>query len=339
MLDEAQVRYAISETNGNKSAAARLLGVPRGTFRKAYARIDWDSAPLKNIEFPQLPDDDIPTTEIIEQMARRFEKRQKAYRARQWMTYKVKDKKPIGIAWVGDPHVDSNGCNWSLLKDHCKVMADTPGLYAASIGDHTDNWVGRLTRLYSASEQSRSTAVRLVEWLLRDSGVKWMLLLRGNHDMWTNNKSDDPVHWIAKGIGVPTEDWAARISLEFPNGRAAKVHAAHNFKGHSMWNSLHGHQKQAHMKEEAHLYVAGHTHNWALHQEESASREFTYWLARCRGYKFLDEYADVLGHSPQEGGATICSIFNPDAANDSGFVQCFADVEQGADYLTWLRSH
>ena len=92
------------------------------------------------------------------------------------------------------------------------------------------------------------------------------------------------------------------------------------------------------MKEQAHLYVAGHTHNWALHQEEAASRQFTYWLARCRGYKFIDDYAELLGHSPQEGGASIVSILDPNSTTESGLVQCFADVDQGARYLTWLRA-
>ena len=155
--------------------------------------------------------------------------------------------------------------------------------------------------------------------------------------MWSSTRHDDPLHWIANGVGAPMEDWSARIKLEFPNGRIGKVHAAHNFKGHSQWNTLHGLQKAAHMKEDADLYVAGHTHNWALHQEESASRDFTYWLARCRGYKFLDEYADVLGYLPQQGGASIVSVFDPNAEG-SGFVQCFADVASAARYLTWLRS-
>ena len=331
MLTREKAEAALEAAAGNQAEAARILDVPRTTFRRA---LDRD----KSIETPEFPEDDLPTEELIDQMSRRYEKRHEAYRAHQWARYKVKDKKPIGICWVGDPHVDSNGCNWTLLREHCRILKDTPGLYGASIGDHTDNWVGRLTRLYAHSEQSRATAIKLTEWLIRDSGVDWMLLLRGNHDMWTNEARDDPLHWLAHSIGVPIADWAAKIVLEFPNGREAKIHAAHNFKGHSMWNTLHGPQKFAHMKEAAHLYICGHTHNWAIHQEESASRDFTYWLARARGYKYLDDYAELLGHSPQEEGASIVSIFNPDSKSQSGFVQCFSDVHQAARYLTWLRS-
>ena len=333
-MDRQTIDNALSQTEGNVTAAARMLGVPRSTLRHAIAR---ECAKQPDIEMPEMVDDDIPTEEIINQMAKRFEKRQAAYQQRQWMTYKIAENKPIGICWFGDPHVDSNGCNWTMLRDHCRIMSETPGLYGASIGDHTDNWVGRMTRLYANSDQSRSTAIRLVEWFIQDSGVDWMLLLRGNHDMWTNEKRDDPLHWLANNVRVPLEDWAARIKLAFPNGKEAKVWASHNFPGHSIWNTMHGPQRAAHTKAEAHLYICGHTHNWALHQEESASRDFTYWLARARGYKYLDEYADVLGHFPQQGGASIVSIIDPHATSESGFVQCFADVNQGARYLTWLR--
>jgi len=134
------------------------------------------------------------------------------------------------------------------------------------------------------------------------------------------------------------EEWQAKFKLVFPNKKECRIWAAHDFPGHSMWNTMHGAQRAAHMKEEAHLYICGHTHNWALHQEESASREFVYWLARARGYKFMDDYAEKLGHFSQDNGAAILTIIDPDAASQAGFVQCYADVEHGADVLTYMRS-
>jgi hypothetical protein len=92
------------------------------------------------------------------------------------------------------------------------------------------------------------------------------------------------------------------------------------------------------MKDTAHIYVAGHIHQWGMHQEESPEREFVYWLIRARGYKFIDHFAHRLGHESQQEGAAITAIINPDADSMSGMVQCYADMDAAADYLNWLRS-
>jgi len=339
----------IISVEGSIRKAAKRLGSTEATLRlwlkkgkvsgnlphrRKLKEITFVEGPT-DVEFPVLPDPNAPDSELVELMIQRFERRKRHHDATQWMPINIKTDRPIGICWFGDPHVDNNGCNWPLLKRHADICAATDGMFGASIGDHTDNWVGRLTRLYSHSDQSRSTAIQLAEIFISKMGIRWLLLLRGNHDMWSPGK-DDPLMWMKTG-GAPMVDWQAKIRFVFSNGREAKVWAAHDFKGHSMWNSLHAAQKAAHMKESCDLYVCGHTHNWAMHQEESASKNFTYWLARCRGYKFMDEYAELLGHGSQSEGAAIVSVINPQARTNVGFIQCFADVETGADYLTWLR--
>ncbi len=105
-----------------------------------------------------------------------------------------------------------------------------------------------------------------------------------------------------------------------------------------MWNLLHSNQRAATMTADAHIYASGHLHNWAIHQEENAHREFIFWLVRSRGYKYIDQYADRLGHAQQQHGATICAVIDPQADSETRFVQCFADLAEAADYLAWKRS-
>ena len=157
----------------------------------------------------------------------------------------------------------------------------------------------------------------------------------GNHDLWGEFSE------ILRAYNInciPMEDWQAQFKLVFPNGRECKIWAAHDFKGHSMWNSLHGPQKAAHLKESANIFACGHTHNWAIHHEESASRQFSYWLVRSRGYKYVDEYAEILGHFPQQEGASITAVIDPESESEAGFVQCFADMDKAVKYLHALRA-
>lgn len=313
-----------SEGYPSRRKAAEALGVDERTLRK------WEKQ--QEVTLPNLPDDDIPVGEIIEGMAKRFEKRSAFQESLRWFPVKVKENKPIGLVFVGDPHVDDDGCNWPLLRQHCEIMS-RPNIYAVNIGDIHNNWAGRLTHLYANQETSKKTAWKLAKWFLRDSGIRWLAWLDGNHGAWGDGTQ------IAREMNInhiPMADWQAQFKLCFKNWEC-RIWAAHDFSGNSMWNTLHGMQKSAHMKDWAHIYASGHKHNWALHQEESASRDFVYWLARTRGYKFIDDHAERLGHQSQKFGASAMAVINPLASGDVTRVQCFADLEQGADYLAYLR--
>lgn len=324
-----EAQTAVNQANGNLTLAAQNLGLPRSTLRARLSR-----APHffkeRAVELPQFPDDDIPVEEILDGMSRRFEKRQTFQKSLRWFPIKFKTNDPIGLVFVGDPHVDDDGCNWPLLRKHVEIMG-RPNVYAVNIGDTTNNWTGRLIKKFADQETSQATARKLAKWFLRDSKINWLAWLLGNHDAWNDGAA------ILKEMNIahiPMTDWQAQFKLVFPDWEC-RIWAAHDFAGHSMWNSLHAAQKTAHMKDWAHIYACGHTHNWALHQEESASKDFIYWLVRSRGYKFIDEYADKHGHQPQKYGASIMAVIDP-TADEINRIQCFADIERGAEFLKSL---
>ena len=328
------VLEALAEGSSKASVARKLKINERSIYRvlQRYPNGLEDFEPATKVDLPEFPDDDIPTEDIIASMERRFSKRHAHSQAKRWFPIKVNIDGPFGIMWYGDPHLDSNGCNWPLLRKHIELHKKCPQLLAANLGDTTDNWVGRLMRLYADSDQSKQTAHRLARWFLLEAEIPWFLWIMGNHDIWNDGDT------LLKALNVNRLVMEPRAQFVLKaGGKEWKIWAEHNFKGHSMWNSLHGPQKAAHMKDMANLYICGHTHNWALHQEESASREFTYWLARARGYKFLDHYAEELGHFPQAEGASIVSVHDPNATSMAGFLTCFADPEEATDYLIWKR--
>lgn len=333
---------ALKNNDYNQTNAAQSLKMPRSSFTSRLAaaktRGIFVEAPVDDdseISFPDLPSSELPAEELIEQACKRFESHRTARDARRWMEIKVKTNKPIGIAFVGDPHIDNNGCNWPLLRRDISILEDTEGLFAVNIGDLTDNWIGRLIRLYADQEMSKKQAWKLAKWFLKETKVKWLCHLLGNHDLW----NDGPYLIKANATPqVPVEEWQSRFQVVFPNGQRVRVHAAHDFPGSSIWNKQHGPQKASMLQEEADIFACGHKHMWAINEGENAERGFLYWLIRARGYKFIDSYADQLGYASQKYGATITAIIDPSIKDGPKRIRCFSDLEQAAEFLTYLRS-
>ena len=61
------------------------------------------------------------------------------------------------------------------------------------------------------------------------------------------------------------------------------------------------------------------------------------WMCRARGFKDFDEYETVKGFEVQRLGHTITAVFEPDAVSDTGFISCFAEPQEAAEFLTYKR--
>lgn len=321
--------YLANDRNIRKTA--QELGIARSTLQNRLDKIDVGT---EDLIFPDLPSSELDPKELIAQAAVRFERHLVAREARRWMEIKIKTNKPIGLAFVGDPHVDDPGCNWPLLNRDISILANTPGLFATNMGDLTNNWVGRLIRLYADQEMSKKQAWKLAKYFMRDAGINWLCHIIGNHDAW----NDGPYLIKANAAPeVPVEDYQARFQLVFPNEQTVRIHAAHDFPGHSQWNELHSAKKKSMMGEQADIYACADKHNWQIQEGENADRGFVYWLIRSRGYKFIDHYADQLGFASQKNGATVTAIINPTVEGPRR-IRCFPELEEAAEFLTYLRA-
>jgi hypothetical protein len=327
---EKQEALDLVKEYGTLREASEASGIPYGTLYDRAQKAKADFADSR-YNIPPLPEDDIPIDEVIDHLHSRFKKRKANRDAKKWIPIEMKSDEPIGLLWMGDPHIDDNYCDWDNLREHLRIINEYDGVYGCNLGDYQNNWVGRLGRLYGEQDTSHKTAWKLVEWLINEMNP--LILIGGNHDMW----SGDPLKWMRSPHSI-LEDWEARVELKFPNGRACRIHAAHDMPGHSQWNSLHAQNKMAKFKSNASLYISGHKHNWALGQIELVEQETTAWLARARGYKFHDTYAFVKGFEQQRFGQAIFQIIDPHNPNPVSWVQCFADPLEGAEYLQYRRS-
>ena len=135
-------------------------------------------------EVPQaapLPDPDLPIEQLVTYKKSAFERKHANVLAKRWRRFNVPTHGPYALMFVGDPHLDDDGCNLPLWEDHCELMAGTEHLYAVNIGDSTNNWTGRLARLWANQDTSAHTAKRLVKHYLAERGIPWFLWLHGNH--------------------------------------------------------------------------------------------------------------------------------------------------------------
>lgn len=355
MIEEAARLYV--ELDGNLTAIAERFQTPKSTVNKwlmraqdigLIQRTGQTSQPIaarhvtvgmhkpafNGFSVPAFPDESLPAEQILDHMERAFHQRKTAAAARKWFQISINENLPIGINWFGDPHIGSNGCNIALLRRDVKLVTQTPGMAGANIGDTVDNWSAKLIRLYADNDVSRKTERTLARWFLRDSGVKWMVWLEGNHD-----SMDGEFSTYLRTINanqIPMMDWRAQFVLAFPNGVKFKIDAAHNHKGHSMWNELHGQERAAVFEEDADLFIAGHHHNWAYKVKELIDGRVV-TLARVRGYKFIDSHADRWQFPSQQQGASGVTIFDPITDSPTERIRFYADVAAGCRKLTYLR--
>lgn len=283
---------------------------------------------------PQMPSPDLPIDEIISRLSEDSKRRIEANAAREWARIQINVDGPYILLFWGDPHLDDDGCAFHVVQQHVAEAKANKYIINVGLGDYQNNWVGRLARLYANQETSARTAWRLVEWWIRE--VRPALLIKGNHDLWSG--AGDPLDWMVRQSESFTEDWLAKVEFVSPNGKSCRLWAAHDFKGTSMWNPLHSNQRKARESgARAHLYVAGHRHEWGCATHEDPDSGHVYTLLRARGYKVLDSYAEQSGFGSQRYGHSIAVVVDPDAIEGDRFITPFINPIAASQYLRFLR--
>lgn len=332
------MKYAAAVAKyGSQAAAARALNINRKTF---ISRLDAERIASKSADnvltFPELPDRREPIESLIKRRAEHFERQKSHAKAATWQQIQVADRKPIALVLMGDPHVDDDGCDWPALMDDVAYMRDTPGMYGLNIGDSTNNWVGRLARLFGNQETSQSSARQLCEWLLTGAGINWAAVLLGNHDEWNEGGEIIKRMCSAAPVRIPVHEWAAKLEFVFPNGATCRVNAAHDFKGRSIYSTTHGPLREAIWHQDgAHVLAAGHIHYGGLQQVEIPGGHNP-WLVRVRGYKNFDSHALVNGFHEGSRFRSVVVIIDP-TAPAAERVSVFGSVRQGAAVLRAMR--
>jgi hypothetical protein len=334
-LNDAEKREALAafEQHGSVTEAALALGLPRKTFETRLRGAQLQPPPQMFIA-PELPSE-LPTAdELLARRSKQFARKRQAIEARELVPIRVTCEGPVGIALMGDPHVDDDGTDIDLLRRHVDVINATDGLLAGNIGDFSNNWVGRLARLYGQQSTSAAEAWVLVEWLIR--AVNWLFLIGGNHDCWSG--AGDPIQWMAKMARVQYEAHGMRLGLTLPNGRVIRLNARHDFAGRSQWNTAHGPAKAAQLGWRDHILVCGHTHVSGHNVLRDPATGLISHALRVGSYKTFDRYAEEKGLPNQTFFVAPVVIIRPQFADDDNrLLTVLYDPDTAAEFLKWLR--
>ena len=274
--------------------------------------------------------------EIIARQKKRFRRKKEAEKERSLIDVRVNIEGPIAIAHFGDPHLDDDGTDWERLEADIETVKSTEGMFAANVGDYTNNWVGRLVQQYEHQHVTRTEGHVLTEWLFKE--LPWLYLIGGNHDAW--NGGNDVLGWLAKSVGTRYEAWGARIALRFPNGAECRINARHDFKGHSQFNPAHGPTKASKMgfaDGRDHIYTCGHKHTFGYLQWAPGPGMICHCI-QVNAYKQMDPYAKQLGFVEHEHAPCVVTVIDPDYADvPERFVTVFTDVQEAAEFLAFKR--
>jgi hypothetical protein len=282
------------------------------------------------------PPSDLPLPELVAHRKRQFERKSAHEDARRLIPIRVKGDRPIGILLFGDPHVDDDGTDLALLEDHARLVRETDGLYGASVGDVTNNWIGRLAHLYSQQGTTACDGWRLAEWFVGEVR-DWMFLVGGNHDLWSG--AGDPLKWVCGQHQALYQSSEVRAALRFQNGAEVRINCRHDFAGHSQWNPVHGPSKALMMGVRDHLAVAGHIHISGHTVLKDPDSLITMHALRVASYKRFDRYAVEKGMRDQSLGPCALVVIDPKMdPTHPELLKVFFDPHLGADYLTWKRT-
>ena len=335
-VTDEELLAALERHNGNRTAAAAAIGYNVRTFLSRLSNIkNKRDVDTPEYSFTPLPLDDVPIEDLIEHRKRQFANKRNHEEASKLIPIRIKLAGPIGLLFFGDPHVDDDGTDIEALERHTQLVADTEGLFAVNVGDTTNNWVGRLARLYGDQSTSAAQAWRLAEWFV--GRCDWLWIIGGNHDLWSG--AGDPMRWIAKQQDALYKSSEARIALRFPNGREVRVNSRHDHAGSSIWNPAHGPMKAAIMGTRDHLYVAGHKHESAYSVLKDPINNIAMHALKVSSYKVYDRFAKERGFRDNTLSPCALAVINPNLPPEHpDLIKIWWDPEEGADYLRRLRS-
>lgn len=336
MISEESL-WKLYQANGqNAYATARELNIDHSSCAARIRRIK-----AKMTESSTIIPSEVDVDEVVSRRKSEYERRHDNRKAKQTFKRRIKTTGPFGILVMGDPHNDDPACDLDQCDADQDIAAETDGMYLACVGDITNNWSGRLIKLYANQSTTSTEAVALTErFLTRVPPEKWLVVIGGNHESMTVH---DPLALLCKQAGVFYVPNRLRMTLQCgqDGNTERRIAWAHGFNGKSMWNPAHGVGREGQLGVRDHVLIGGHTHQSGVMVLRDPDTNRVIWAVQVSTYKSpeLDEFGDKRNLRSNHLSPSVTLIFDPSKPESNpDHVSLFWSASAGAEYLTWLRS-
>jgi hypothetical protein len=322
-------------------SASREMGMARSTLSQYVnefsVRVNYEPdaprQPSAELDVARGPDANEPIADLVARKKAQHGRDQAADAFHKLTPVYVRLPGPVAICAVGDPHVDDDRCDIGAIERDMTIIGETTGMYALHVGDITNNWVGRLGRLYAHQSTTAKDAIRLAEWMFELAPP--IAVIGGNHDIWNEGMS-----WLNFCVRQASpsallQAHGVRLELTFPGGQAVRVHVRHDFPGNSQFNPLHGLRREHLFGLRDHVNVAGHRHIDSYSVVPSPDGYMQHML-RVSGYKSHDDYAKGGNLQIMKMAPTCALVIDPDAS-PAELIKPFWDMREAANFITYKR--
>lgn len=149
------------------------------------------------------------------------------------VTVELSDNSPVLLVWLSDWHIGHMETDMDKLKEDLLLIRDTPGVYVAFGGDYTENTNTAKASRGTHNEQLLPIRIqkKLVKYACELVHEKTLVLLKGNHDAWSESSDDfDFVEYLSQELEIPyLGEWG--ILNTVLNDQTYRILMAHKGRG------------------------------------------------------------------------------------------------------------
>lgn len=182
--------------------------------------------------------EDVSGKELWEMFEKISEKRIENNETKRNRTIYFESKIPIALVSTSDWHIGSDTVYYKTLKQDQVYIANTEGMYQIIDGDNFDNPI-KHTSMMVNSKLSPQDSLKLLWHILEISKDKTVIVITGNHDDWTKEKSGiSAMDNFLKEKMFTYSNSSANINILL-NDIEYKVKVVHKYRFNSAFNLTH----------------------------------------------------------------------------------------------------